>query len=271
MSGSTIPLHARNHRPGGSDPIVTQGSYDAIVANTPGRVLDFRFDEASGNAVDDIIGAELAPFGTTGYLPIYRERGALLDDPSDYAIALPAPATSPVGASTDGAYLAGALGPSEADVGSAISVEAFVKVGVGPLTIAPIAHRGWTLRVRADLGIQWVTTATDELITGGDAVRVGEWAYIVATYEDDELIRVYVNGALVGSQGVAGGGPVDEGPTLVVGWDQTAGLSNYHLRGSISRLIVWDVALTAEEIGRRALAANVATIGGGGGIEWEDV
>jgi Concanavalin A-like lectin/glucanases superfamily/Collagen triple helix repeat (20 copies) len=287
MSGSNVTLHGRNHRTGGSDPIpglVGPGTtFDDLVNAGPSPVLDFRFDEAAGNAVDSVHGLELTPSedtedppGTiTSIAPIYRQPGAFIDaSPTDYSVGLTKGAGGDL--TEPGGYFAGSIPTGTVPDADELTVEAWLIIEDRPEDEAAdkiaIANRGWGLRMWAQPSgvstsggykgrIQWNPSAVDELFSGL-VFPYGVWFYLAATWKADGDMRIYLNGAIVGTTGALGDTSAISS-TLNVGFDPTV-YDDYFMGGRISRLIVYNHELSAGDIQRRAQVAGIGPPGPAG-------
>jgi hypothetical protein len=89
----------------------------------------------------------------------------------------------------------------------------------------------------------WITTSSTQSVAGTSQLAVNTWAHLAATY-DGATLRVYVNGAQVGSKAVTQSMLVSTGPLQIGGnavWGE-------YFSGLIDDVRVYNRALTSAEI-----------------------
>jgi hypothetical protein len=136
---------------------------------------------------------------------------------------------------------------------SDFSVEAWVKADTWPSVVMVILRKGendainYLIRKDSDNlpSFQVKSTTTDSNFALGSATDWGpdEWHYVVGTWEGDS-IKIYVDGALAGSDAASGTPLTDTGP-LHIG-DNTQGSAQWD--GLIDEVRVSARALTASEV-----------------------
>jgi ankyrin repeat protein len=92
--------------------------------------------------------------------------------------------------------------------------------------------------------LRWQDGATSEVT--GYTVPDERWVHYLASY-DGQLISVYLDGVLVGSQIAQGKQIADCAGKMAIGYDSVAGSP---ARGRLDDVVVWDRSLTREEIAR---------------------
>lgn len=106
----------------------------------------------------------------------------------------------------------------------------------------------FVLEFRPDGNTPWFrvrTTSNDQAAISNRSIAYGEWAHIAGTY-DGNIVRIYVDGALVGSTSLSG--PINLGvQPIVIGAHSSAGDRNF-FKGAIDNVMVYNRALTAEEV-----------------------
>ena len=96
--------------------------------------------------------------------------------------------------------------------------------------------------IRTDPG-GWITTSSTQFVTGTSQLAANTWVHLAATY-DGATLRLYVNGAQVGSRAVTQSMALSAGPLQIGGnavWGE-------YFSGLIDDVRVYNRALTSAEI-----------------------
>ena len=81
---------------------------------------------------------------------------------------------------------------------------------------------------------------------GQGTVKKGEWLYMTATYDGQDTIKIYENGAEIGSvDGMGGPGPRNDTDVNIGGWTDN---TSETLDGMLYEVALFDVALAEEDI-----------------------
>ncbi len=141
--------------------------------------------------------------------------------------------------------------------GTALTVEAWVKVSSGANVNAPIFSKdqpyyntrsylltvGDSGRFRAHI---WTGSGTLRYFDGSTGIQLNTWYHVAMTY-DGSYLRLYVNGAPDGSTLASGNICVIADP-LRIGGSYSGGWGNYKLHGQIDEPTLYHRALTPSEI-----------------------
>ncbi len=100
-------------------------------------------------------------------------------------------------------------------------------------------------------------TANAFRLTLANAIPMGQWTYVAATYDHDSL-RLYVNGTLVGTEYVGPKTVASSGANLRISGDDN---DNVHFAGLIDQAAVYNVALSTSQIQAVYAAAGYAQAG----------
>ena len=91
-----------------------------------------------------------------------------------------------------------------------------------------------------------VSGVASTLVADSGNLVTGQWYHAALTYDENEL-RLYLNGELVGSSDLSG--PIDKDPSIAVAVAaQPAGSGGRHFDGSLDAIGIWQRALQASEI-----------------------
>ena len=241
-------------------PGTATGAYrDVIVADSPSAF--WRFGEASGTtAADDTANANLGTYVNGGLLGA----GGALDDGS-------------TAVSLDGAndYItvpnATILNPA-----SAITLEAWVKPTSGGFaTVKPIIVKSYTSHVApfyqyaltiGDVGTTYPKLIEFDVTVAGtrqflqvtnSGWQYGVWNHLVATY-DGATMRIYRNGAQVGSRAQTGALSAYPTPLDVGCYENLAKSSTYCFNGTVDEAAVYPFALSASQVQAHYAASQIA-------------
>jgi hypothetical protein len=88
-----------------------------------------------------------------------------------------------------------------------------------------------------------VTTSAEQMVKGPAFLPIGKWSHLATSY-DGATVRLYLNGALIGSKAVTGGIAGGTGPLRIGG----NGIWGEYFHGSIDEVRVYNRALTVDEI-----------------------
>ena len=140
------------------------------------------------------------------------------------------------------------------DLQSGITIEAWVNPasGAGTRTIvlkeAPggLSYALYSA-VSGQRPVGYVHTKRDNSVTGPSSIPMNTWTHVAFTY-DGSTLRLYVNGSLVRSNGISGGGSplmMTSGGALRIGGNAVFG---EYFRGTIDEVRIYDHALSPADI-----------------------
>jgi hypothetical protein len=210
-------------------------TYSQAVLSLPGLVSYWRLDETSGTVAKDQHGTNN---GT--YLGATLGAPSLLGGDIDPAILLNG--TSGQVAIADASSL---------DLTGSFTLSALVKPSsvTGKHQIISKTSVYWIQIVDGGMEFAFVDpTMAKQALTLSTGFAAGVVVHVVATY-DGQALRVYLNGALAGSQAVTAvpGGIVKMGSQLYIGtWDG----KSYFLGGEVDEVFVTSSSLTAARVSK---------------------
>jgi hypothetical protein len=236
--------------------IDTSQSYAEVVAGD-GATLHLRMDEHDSWRVPATNLGSLGAEGDGVHFPGVKHQipGALASDPD------PAMGHAAIDqASSDGGVPT--VIPFKPELNTAVfSAEAWLKPDIAGVANAqsPIANRksasprtgwiiyqrsptdGWNLRM-----YNGADTATSVNLTAGP-YTVGQWQHFVVTF-DGTTARMYLNGTLAGSQGLAGTYEPNSDPTIGLGLGGVINGTENPFTGGIDEFALYDTVLTPAQI-----------------------
>jgi hypothetical protein len=200
-------------------------------AQSAGLVAAYSFEEGTGSAVGDASGnGRTGTISGATWTPVGRFGGALSFDGTNDLVSV-----------TDAAALDLSTGMTlEAWVNpSALSNWRTVVLKEGPSGLAYALYAHDTARPGA-----WIRTGGADIGTSAtSALPLNTWTHLAATY-DGAIVRIYVNGALVGSRAMTGAIVASALPLRIGGnavWGE-------YFSGLIDEVRIYNRALTGSEI-----------------------
>ncbi|MFC8273108.1 LamG-like jellyroll fold domain-containing protein [Streptomyces sp. NPDC057271] len=243
-----------------------QNTLDFKVDRGEAPVGRWRFDEASGVAVDTALGGGgVRQDAALGGGAVRDDRGRLGLVTHDAQGALLAQSVNDRGLSLNGTGAYAATSTPVLNTGLAYTVSAWVRLDSKAQDGAVLAQDGTKyspfLLWYEDAWDRWAFGVkekdTDSIaparVTSQDPATVGVWTHLAGSYDPDtKEVRFYVNGKLQGTKAVAGSwsatGPFNIGRNL---W---AGTRTAPFKGSIDEVSVWQRKLTDGETADEARA-----------------
>ncbi|MER5450555.1 LamG domain-containing protein [Streptomyces sp. NPDC002764] len=252
-----------------------QNSVDFLVAEGPGPVGQWHFDEASGAALDTstTIAAEQnnATLSSSG---VFRDgrgrRGVLTHDASGAELATPVTDT---GLTVDGSAGYAATSRPVVESRSSYTVEAWARMATTPSHNYVVLSQTGSGSTQPGFAIYYSTAAskwifnwhwTDAVGTAHFVRSVADtasppvkvWTHLAGVYDAKaHTIQLYVNGKAQGSpQAIPSGEPeADTGPMeFGRGNGSTAGTFSDYFNGQIDEVTVWQQALSPQALATEA-------------------
>ncbi|MFJ9250054.1 LamG-like jellyroll fold domain-containing protein [Streptomyces sp. NPDC101776] len=252
-----------------------QSAVDFLVAEGPGAIGQWHFDEASGAALDTstTVAAEQdnATLSSSGAARDGRgRRGVLTHDATGAELATPVTDT---GLTVDGSAGYAATSGPVVESRSSYTVEAWARMAAAPThnyvllsqTGSGSTQPGFAIYYSTSYG-KWIfnwhwtdSAGTAHFVrsfadTASPPVKV--WTHLAGVYDANAgTIQLYVNGRAQGSpQALPGGEPEADTGLLEFGRGNgtTAGTFTDYFNGQIDEATVWQRALSAQEVSTKA-------------------
>ena len=193
-----------------------------------GLVAAYSFDEGSGNSVkDSSAGGNNGTLANTAWTPQGRYGSALTFNGSSALVTVPS--------------------SSSLRLTSAMTLEAWVRPTAVSAQWRDVIYKGndnYFLEATSDRASRPATGASiGRNVYGPSPIAVNTWTHLAATY-DGSTLKLYVNGAVVGS-GARSGALETSGNPLQIGGDSMFG---QYFAGTIDEVRVYNVALTDAQV-----------------------
>jgi len=214
---------------------ITVCSVGGTTDKQDGLVLHYSFDGDTGSLVTDATGKNNGMAAETKWTPLGKSGGALEFNGRDSCITLP---------------------NSEAiNRLRAMTFSAWVNLRTMPSDFAGIASRRlpselWWFGVKNGSGLQLYLSGSGnggDRTTGAATIETGSWCHAVFTHESGRASAIYINGKPINVVPVTGSLPGDAGTPVRIG--RGIGPSET-FDGTIDEVMIFDRALTAEEVAR---------------------
>ena len=276
MTATTLPMHGRNHCPGGSDPIPC---LEPATTSFPDLILELATDNEllgywrlgeGASPYADTSGHSAGPADATvhtGTNPMSPDlTGALPTSQDDGAVEF--------NHLTDGDYLQStdpSAPPFRFNFSSnePFTVAAWIKPAAGTTTYPATAvgsyqysttEFGWRIGLNYPALTPFFQRRGDgipnNVIVTGPALTAGEWVFLVGTYDPTDGHNLYVDGALADSDSSVFSGSVANTQGVFFGMGQTPFAGDNRFLGGIDEVTVWGEALPADEIAQLAAAGS---------------
>lgn len=262
MSGQNIPLHGRNHLPGGSDPIPTASAeigYDERILSHGSLVAYWPLSDADDPALD--VSGNAQHLTIENNTPTYQQQGPLPGTIYPFSVAFNGVAglggTQESLRRSDGSGSEFAFGASEP-----LTLEVMAYPTSAPpsgVNTASMIWLGDTNQIRLSIlggGYPDVGEVYFKGVTSGVTLNLNTWTHVVGTF-DGTTANIYFDGELVGTG--SGSSEFSSDQAEVGGGFYTGTSQVDAFIGNLAHAAVYNVALTADEVAAHSAGVSASS------------